>query len=319
MDKRLESLRASQDPLLTMFAQKIDTASFVSNLILPEVQVEEMTGKIPVFGKEHMRIHDSERPTKAPIKTMPLDDWTTKDYGLSMYALEAQIDVLESAAAKKVTDLEKYSVEQLRHSLELQKEKAAVDLLSLEATYSADHYVGLTNDDYFNNNDSDPISTILDSMETVRGKVNRLPNAIVIGHEAFAALQSHPKILSRIQYTQTGIVTEELLSAILSTKSNPVTVRVGTGLYDNNGVMTDLWGKRVIMAYNKSLAPNGMSKYDNSFGKSLVAKGYPLAAKYPGAQPVIDNVAVMHMYQQLITNKDAGFCLYNVVGTVSEG
>jgi hypothetical protein len=314
---RISKLSLSQDPILTELARMFEQSDFVSNLLLPEVAVTKMTGKFPVFGKEHMRVHDTVRGLKSKIKEMPVDDWTTDSYSLNPYGLKASMDYLEAEAAADIVNLETYYLNAILSSIALQKEQKAVELMTTEANYSADHYTSLTTNEYFNDADSDPIAMLRDAMETVRSKINRKPNVVVFGQSSFNGLQSHPKLLDVIKYSQTAIVTEELIAALLSTADNKVTVKVGSGMYEDPATkeMEDLWGDVTVMAYNKKL-PSGqkMTQYDNSFGKIFTQKGYPWVSRWSEEGGVIDYIAALTMYDTKITQKDAGFCIVNCIG-----
>ena len=314
--KRIDTLKLGQDAILSEYAKRFENSDFVSSLLLPEVKVAKQTGKYPVFGNEHMRIHDTSRPLKAPIKQMPLDDWTLREFLLESYGLEAALDYLEIEAAADVLDLEKYAMDIVINSIELQKEYDAVQLLQNVNTYSNDHYQGLTTGDFFDDADSDPIAIIRDAMETVRAKINRKPNVVVLGQPTFNALQSHPKILELIKYSQIGIVTEDLISNLLSTSDNKVTVKIGSGMYEDKATKTmkDLWGDVVVMAYNRKIGGSKMTQYDQSFGKTFVQKGYPWATRTTDRNGLINFVAVLTMYRAYITQKDAGFCIANTIG-----
>ncbi|MBX3045141.1 MAG: major capsid protein [Candidatus Kapabacteria bacterium] len=318
--KRIDNLKLGQDPILSEYAQKFENSDFVSNLILPEVRVAKQSGKYPIFGNEHMRINDTSRPLKSPIKQMPLDDWTMKEFLLESFGLEAAMDYLEIEASSEVLDLEKYAMNSILDSIELQKEYKAVELLTSASTYSNDHYLGLGAGEHFNDSSSDPITILRDAMETIRMKINRKPNIMVFGQPTFNALQNHPKLLELIKYTQIGIVTEDLIETLLSTKDHKVTVRVGSGMYEDKASAEnkDLWSDVVVMAYNKKIGGAKLTQYDQSFGKTFVQKGYPWAARSTDRNGIINYVATLTMYKSYITQKDAGLCIHGTVGEINE-
>lgn len=315
--KRLDTLKLGQDPILTEFAQRFENTDFVSSLLLPEVKVAKQTGKFPVYGNEHMRVHDTKRPFKSPVKSMQLDDMTLKEFILDSYGLEIPIDYLESEYASDFLDLERYAADVLMASIKLTQEYEAVQLLQDSNTYSNDHYESLTTNEYFNDPDSDPISIIRDAQETVRKKINRKPNVIVFGQSTFNALQSHPKVLELIKYSQSAIITEDILSAIFSTKDNPVAIRIGSGMYEDKATNSnvDLWGDVAVMAYNPKIGNRPMTTFDQSFGKTLVQKGYPWAARTNDRLDIIRYVSVLTVYKHYISQKDAGFCIANTIGS----
>ncbi|MCO5252552.1 MAG: major capsid protein [Candidatus Kapabacteria bacterium] len=308
-NKRTKNLRLGVDPILTSLAQQFEQSAFVSQFILPDTFVEKKTGEYPVFGNEHMRVHDTSRPMKAPVKTMPTDNWSLKEFMLNEHALETALDYLEIEAAEDVMDLEKYALDALLASLYLGKEVEAIELIQNTATYSVDHVEALSSGEEFNDPLSDPLVVIQDAMETVRRKINYLPNVLIFGPRVFNALQNHPKILDRIKYTQTGIVSEALIAGLIG---NNVTIKIGSGMYEDPATKTniDLWGDVVAMAYNKNLART-KSKFEQSFGKTFLLNGYPEVSFDSANHSKLQLIAATMFYKAHITQKDAGFLITN--------
>jgi hypothetical protein len=311
-NKRTRNLRLDVDPILTSLAQQFEQSAFVGSLLLPDVAVDKVTGKYPLFGNEHMRIHDTERPMGAPVKKMPLDAWTLEPFSLKEHSLEAQVDYREEEAAEDVLDLEKYAMSAVMDSLLLQKEIEAVSVIQNPDTYSADHVEALSAGNEFNDPDSDPLLIIQDAMETVRRKINRLPNVMVLGQRTFLGLKNHPKILERIKYTQLGIVTEDLLASMLSRDNNKVIIKVGSGMFEDpvTKINVDLWGDILAMGYVRS-NDKQMTRYDHSFGKCFVQKGFPKVSVELTNHKTIKQLAVFMTYKTYITMKDAGFLITN--------
>lgn len=62
---------------------------------------------------------------------------------------------------------------------------------------------------------SDPIQFIRGRCVDVGGKTGYRPNTIVFGQLAYEAFINHPDVLDRIKYTQRGIVTNDIVAALL--------------------------------------------------------------------------------------------------------
>lgn len=311
--KRLDSLKMGQDPVLSEFAQRYTNPSFVSNMILPDVFVKKATGKYPIFGKENMQVYDSTRNLKSPVKEMPIGDITEGSFSLKEYALENVIDYLEEEAAE-VLDIEKYYMSTLLDSMYLAKEYTAVNLLTDTNNYASGHVTTLTSGSEFSDPDADPIAVLRDSMEVIRNKTNQLPNVLVLGHPTFVALQKHPKIIDNIKYSQLGIVTEDLIAAMLSTKANSLKVVVGAGSYYNrlDSTFVDLWGDVAILAYNKT--QGGLTQiYDQSYGKCFVKTGYPAVKRSTDRNEILKYITAFMMYGHEVTHKEAGYLIKNTV------
>ena len=120
------------------------------------------------------------------------------------------------------------------------------------SNYDASHVNDLSGaDEKWDDADSDPVAQIRDAISTVRTDNIKKPNVLVLGASSFTALQDHPKIVEKIKHTQIGVVTEDLLGNLLSTKTEPVRVFVGAGVYVDPVTNTnvDLWSDTAVLAY----------------------------------------------------------------------
>jgi hypothetical protein len=125
---------------------------------------------------------------------------------------------------------------------------------------------------------------------------------------AFAVLEEHPKILDKIKYTQTGIVTEELLAKVF--KVDKVVIGVAIG-FDDAGVASDFWGKDAILAYVPT-APS--TNEEPSYGYTYTLEGNPLVE-----QPYWENDTKSWIYgvgyerAPVLSGIASGFLIKNAV------
>jgi hypothetical protein len=61
---------------------------------------------------------------------------------------------------------------------------------------------------------STPIEDIAEQSESVISKTAVRPNKLIVGAQVHRVLMNHPDVLDRIKYTQTGVVTEDLLAGL---------------------------------------------------------------------------------------------------------
>lgn len=62
---------------------------------------------------------------------------------------------------------------------------------------------------------STPIQDIRAQRNSIKQKTGRRPNVFVVGADVMAVLEDHPDFLDRVQQTQLGVLTTDLLAAIL--------------------------------------------------------------------------------------------------------
>lgn len=71
------------------------------------------------------------------------------------------------------------------------------------------------------------VTDVLAGKIAVQSRTGLVPNTLVIDYGTFTKLQTCPAVLDRIKYTQTGVITEQLIAALLQLD----TVLVGKAIY----------------------------------------------------------------------------------------
>lgn len=97
---------------------------------------------------------------------------------------------------------------------------------------------------------STPIADLRAQLVAAKRRTSFRPNVMLMGEEVWAVLQDHPDFLDRIKYTQTAIVSEDLLAAVLGIDE----VLVAGGVQDTaiEGAaesMAYVFGKNVLLLY----------------------------------------------------------------------
>lgn len=310
--KRFEDLKGNIDPILTGLAQGYTNQAFVADELCPDVFVPELTGKYPVFGKEHLTMNKDDRPLKAPVKQMSVKGWEFKSFEVKEHALEFPIDHLEIEAAKKVADLEEYGAKAVMESMLLNKEYEKASMLQDAANYETDHKVSLTTDTYFDDPDSDPITVIKDAMLTIRSKGLPDPNKIVYAPDSFRAFSEHPKILEKIKYSAKAVITPDMVPGLLGITDRNFKVVIGSGLYYDsvNETFVKLWSDTVVIGHVKS----GAGLYDMSLAKTFVQRGFPKMIRHQTGDTITRFITGFMRYNSYMTQNLAGYLINNTIG-----
>ena len=314
MASRLDSLRLSSDPILTGIAQGISNEAFVSGLLLPEIVVPKETGKFPIFGSESMRIHDTERVLKDPnIKIMPADNFQFDSYQCKEYALGMVIDHREIEVASDILKLDQYYTSVVMESLLLSQEYNRVSLLQDSANYASGNSTALSGNDCWNDVDSKPIDQIKDAIAVIKTKTGKSPNLLVLGQASYRALQEHTTLIEKIKYSERAILTEDIISSIISTKENPITIVVGSGMYEDpiTHEFVNLWGDVAILAYVTQTARAQRSKYESTFGYTFTMSGFPYGGQELGEFGLTKKLGAFLMYDYKIVKNSAGYIFTN--------
>jgi hypothetical protein len=263
------------DPILSTVAQGYSNSELVGNMLFPYVPVGMRGGKIITFNKEDFALYNTGRVPGANTRRVQYG-YSGSNFALESHSLEGVVPVELSQEANAVPgiDLGSNAVMRTQNIISLRLEAAQAVLATTAANYSASNKVTLAGTSQwsdFTAGVSDPIKDIETAKEAVRRQIGKRPNTIVMGAAVFSMLKMHPKVIDRMKYTGRDTATPELLASLFGVKQ----VVIGEAVYtDAAGVMTDVWGKFVVVAYTElgGLAAMGAP----TFGYTYRLTGYPL-------------------------------------------
>jgi hypothetical protein len=300
---QLENLRVV-DEVLTNVARGYMNANFIGTNLFPVVNVKKEGGKIPQFNAEAFRVYNTERAIRAKSNRVSPEGRSTIDYVLTEHDLEYPMDYRE--IEEDVANLELHAATVVAEGIQLRLEKLIADLSQDANNYSSSSVAVLSASDKFTNETSNPFSVIEAARESVRSKIARYPNTIVLGASTYAALKNHPMILDRIKYTEHSVMSEELLRQLLDFPN----LYVGKAVFVNDaGLFVDVWQDNMILAYvpeqNQNVARN---VYEPSFAYTLRKSGFPVVDKYVegGKVSIVRNTDI---FVPKIVGPDAAFLI----------
>ena len=167
--------------------------------------------------------------------------------------------------------------------------------------YPAGNKIALSGTDVFTDANSDPEGVVDDAKAAVRNKVVKEPNTMVIGYKSWRAMKRHPKLKAILSDTRSRLVQLADLREIFEIEN----IVVGKGVYRTDaGVVTDLWGGTLVLAYVPTAAPAAAgdapvrSAYEPSFGYTLRKKGNPVVdtRTEDGKLEIIRNTDIFRPY-----------------------
>ncbi len=309
MPARLDELRLV-DPVLTTIVQGYSNAAMVAGALFPHVQVSKVKGKIPVFGKEAFVVRETGRSIRAESNRIEPSEITMVEFETKERDIEIALDYLEEEESAAFLRYEERIAKQLWDILALGLEKES-SALALDA---ANYTQGLTQDigagEAFDDdtNSTDPIEVIRDAMSSVRNKIARYPNTMIIGDATYQALTKHAKIQERVKYA--GI--SKVNSAVLSELTDIPMIRVGISVYSNDGdTFSDVWGDSIVIAYVDQSEAKSRSEYNPSFGYTFRREGMPEVDSYYENGGKIKVIRNTDNYAVKIVASDAAFLISN--------
>lgn len=249
------------DPILSTHAQGYRHPENVGHLLFPVVPVTAAGGQVIEFGREDFVLYNTARAPGENTKSIQYGH-LGKPYALSNHALDAKVprELLRDARQVPGIDLQTRGVNRTLKNMHLGLEYEQAQLARNLNSYPVSNRITLAGTDQFNDYaNSDPGGVVQDGINAIEDKAVVSPNVMVIGRQVMAKLKEHPKLIEKIKYSQKGVLTVELLAEFFDIK----TVVVGKAKVMINGVMVDVWGKDIIMAYANQ-TPNGSE--EPSFG-----------------------------------------------------
>ena len=293
------------DPVLTNMVRGYSNAEFIGLNVFPFAPVTKEAGKIPSFGKEAFLIFNTERAMRAKSNVLPVETRSTIDFATVEHDAVYPVDyreILEDLFNARV-----YGSYRAQSAVLLNAEKQAADLAFTAANYPSGSKVTLSGTTQWTHASSLPIADVRLGMATVRNKIGKEPNVMVLGYDAFRALQDHATIIERIKYSMKGIVTVELLKEIFNIKN----IFIGKGLYQTDaGVMTNLWNDSCSLIYvPEQQGGVERSVYEPSFGYTLRKKGNPIVDTYFEEGGKIENIRSTDNFITKIVGSDAGYLI----------
>lgn len=308
---RLDDLRMV-DPVLSTVAQGYSNLAMVGEHLFPSVLVNKIKGKYPFFGAEAFIVRDTERAIRANSNRIPPSDVTMEEFETQENDIEMGIDYIEEEESPDSYKYEHRVTKQLMDIILLGKEKDAADLAQNTANYNASNVETITSGTAFNDytNDTNPITVIKDAMSTVRGKITRFPNTMIIGASTYHIILEHPDVIEKIKYSGVSKVNTQILSEILDIPN----IFVGMSVYSDDGeTFSDVWGDNIILAYVDRNEKVSRSEFNPSFGYTFQREGKPEVDTYYENGGKMKVIRCTDNYDVKLTSPDAGFIIYNTI------
>lgn len=309
MSKRLDDLR-TVDPVLSTIAQGYKNAAFVYNKLFPVVKVRKMKGKVPYFGKDAFTVRETRRSIRSDSNRIQPSDFNLIEYETLEQDIESALDYLEEEESADFYRYEQRLTKDLSDILELGKEKAAADLAQDDTQYPSGSKTEITFSEAFNDYtlDTDPVSIIKDAMSSVRSKIAKYPNTMIIGDASYRALVNHPKIIERIKYAGISQLTQKHLSELLEIPD----INIGLAVYSNDGeTFSDVWQDNIILAYCDKSNNAAKSEFNPSFGYTFQKQNKPEIDTYLENGGKIKVIRNTDNYDVKITSCEAAHLIYN--------
>ena len=195
---------------------------FIADQVFPRVPVQVQGGRYFTYDKGDW--FRSEASLRAPGSESEGSGWrvdNTPTFFADVFAVHKDIDRETRTNAQAPVNLEREATQWVTHQLLLKKDidwaanffKATVWDTDIDGVAAAP---GVGEVLQWNDAASDPMIDIHTLSTNMTEQTAVLPEdmMLVIGHEVWNALRSNPAVLDRIKYTQTGVVTQDMIARL---------------------------------------------------------------------------------------------------------
>lgn len=226
-----KSLHISQ-PLtnISVAYQQLQAQTWIAPQVFPQVPVQRQGDLYWKYNKgDWMRTIAGVR---APATESPGGGWevTTDSYFAHVYAVHKDVDDQSRANVDAVFNLDRDATLWVTQNLMLKRDKLWVDTYMKTGVWTGGTGVGggaagadiaggaaagANTIVQWDRAGSDPIGDVMTQRIGMARATGLQPNVLVIGPDVYKALLNNASIIERIKYSERGIISEELLRAVL--------------------------------------------------------------------------------------------------------
>jgi hypothetical protein len=266
------------DVALTEISVGFPNNAFVGNRLFPAVTVQKQSNKYYVFGHEAWAPHQDFRAPGTEANEIPGYAVSTDSYFAQEHALQIAVTDEERENADDPFSPDEDGTFLVTQKVLLGREVAMKTLVTTAANFESANTVTLAGgqqwSDYVNSN---PIADFRTGIRAINAALFTDPNTAVVPYQVMSVLEDHPDFIERIKYSERGIMTPEIIGAILGLP-NIIVPMVGqnTAALGQAATLGYIWGKDVLLAW---VPPNP--------GMRIPAFAYEFVWGYGGGRPQV--------------------------------
>jgi len=245
------------DQVLTNISVGWSNVGLVAERLFPTVVVKKQADKYYTFGREAWLPESGDfrapgtEANEIPGVAVSLDTYYAQEHALQIAVTDEERENVDNPMSP-----DRDATELVTSKILLGRELLMKTLVTTASLYATDMTVtlaGATQWNFANYATSDPIADIKKGRHAMHANVFFEPNTIVVPYAVMSELEDHPDFLARIQYAERGVITQDIMSAVVGGDMNWIVP--GTGIAtDATLVPSYLWGKDVLMAWVPSRA-----------------------------------------------------------------
>lgn len=302
------------DQLLTQASSAYIPEGYISEALLPSVDVVETTGKLAKYGSNHLRIETTLASGKGKFRRAEPIVRSQSTYDVESHGLEGLVSDRDYRNAQKPYDAERDETIGLSTLVWLSKEKALADALGSTSILTQNTTLSGTSqfNDYAN---SDPLDDFKTARIAVKNGCGQKANTAVMSWEVAEALAYHPGILDALGFTKNraGQLSEAELAKAMGVKRLLIAdVDYDSADEGQSQSLAPVWGKNVIFC----VAPEAARPYQVSLGYQVRLKGIKPRQVTKWAvnnPPRSKSILVEDHYDMFLSNVNAAYLIKDAI------
>lgn len=233
------------DQLMTGLLKGYKNGSMIADILAPSINVQQLSGKYAIYGREQMYAEDDYIAPGAPANEI---EWSVSygTYSVDERGLKEKVPRIVSNASQRPIDVLQRAAEVVKDKVMLKKEIRVRDLLlngcsstTLTTAYQWDNYSSTS---------STPLINFSTAKEAVRTALGVTPTHVVIPPSVAEKMSNHPDIVDLRKYTNPNLVQNSSIPSVI--QGLQVIIPTCMSVATNAGTtMTDVWGQDVYFIY----------------------------------------------------------------------
>ena len=293
-----------------------DARNFIAMKVFPQVRVRKQSDLFFVYDRGDLLRIDTQKRAPGSESAGSGFRIASDSYFANVYALHKDVADQDRDNADEPINLHIDSTEFLMQDIMMRLEVDWFDTFFAPSIWGADFTPG-TLWDVVN---SVPIEDISAQIEVITSQtgVSPLDMTFTVSPDVWQVLRNHPEVVDRIKHTQTGIVTEQILAALLGIKE----VLIGRGIRN-----TAVEGATPVVGYIAAVkdalltyAPASPSLKKPSAGYTFVWIGRsgtgangPLVKRFRIEERESDRIETSMSWDQKLVSADSGVFFDDVI------
>lgn len=306
------------DQMLTNISIAYKNMDYIADQIFPIVPVQRQSNIVPKYDQSYWFRDDADLRapgTKSKGNGFTVD--TSQKYFCDRYSFRFEVADEQRDNTDAPFDLDRDGAFFTTDKLQLRRERAFAADFFATSKWGTDK-VGITD---FNQwsvyGASSPLMDLTTYMDTVESLIGKEPNTFIMGKQVWVQLKWHPDLIDQIKYTQTGKITEQILTSLSDLTriliGRAIVTTTADGTAEASVTYSRIWGKNGLLLY----VPSSPSLQTPAAGYTFVWQRVPNSIQYVkrfrDEEREVDIIEANSYFDQAITASNAGLFLSAVV------